>query len=61
MTHLLLSVGEQLADVLLALADKLIQNLRSVDNLGLAGVEHLANLPRHERLAGAGRSVEEQA
>ena len=59
-THLLLSIGEELADVLLALADKLVQDLRAVDDLGLARVEHLADLPRHERLAGAGRSVEEQ-
>ena len=59
--HLLFGVGKQLADVLLTRADELVQDLRAVHNLRLARVEHLADLPRHERLARAGRAEEQDA
>jgi len=47
---LFLCVGEQLADVGLGLADVLVEDLGAVDDFRLAGVEHLADLPRHQRL-----------
>ena len=34
-------------------------NLRAVNNLWFPGVEHLADLPGHESLAGAGRAVQQ--
>lgn len=34
---------------------------RTVDDLWFARIEHLADLTRHERLAGAGRTIEEDA
>jgi hypothetical protein len=58
---LLLGLLEQLAHVLLGLADKLVQHLGARHDLGLAAVEHLADLARNQRLAGAGRAVEQQA
>ena len=58
---LLLGIREQLSDVLLALTNKLVQDLGSVDDLRLAGVEHLADLTGHQRLARARRSVEQQS
>jgi hypothetical protein len=58
-THLLLSVPEQFADILLRLTDELVQDLGSIDNLGFPRIEHLANLPRHERLSRARGSIQE--
>lgn len=52
---LLLCVGEQLADVGLRLSHVLVEDLRAVDDLRLAGVEHLANLPGHQSLTTARR------
>lgn len=56
---LLLSVGEQLADVGLGLAHVLVEDLGAVDDLWFAGVEHLADLPGHQRFTTA-RGPEEQ-
>ena len=39
----------------------LIEDLGAIDNFGLPGVEHLADLPGHEGLAGAWWSVQENA
>lgn len=52
---LLLCVGEQLADVGLRLSYVLVEDLRAVDDLWLAGVEHLADLPGHQSLTTARR------
>lgn len=56
---LLLGVGEQLADVGLGLAHVLVEDLGAVDDLWFAGVEHLADLPGHQRFTTA-RGPEEQ-
>mmetsp|Transcript_10233 Transcript_10233/g.24613 ORF Transcript_10233/g.24613 Transcript_10233/m.24613 type:complete len:343 (-) Transcript_10233:546-1574(-) len=56
-----LRVGEEFADVLLRLAHVLAQHLRPVHDLGLAPVEHLADLTRHQRLARARRPEEQHA
>mmetsp|Transcript_3600 Transcript_3600/g.10246 ORF Transcript_3600/g.10246 Transcript_3600/m.10246 type:complete len:435 (-) Transcript_3600:206-1510(-) len=58
---LLLGLGEQFAHLLLRSADVLVEDFGSVDDLGLPGVQDLANLPRDERLAAAGRAVQEHA
>mmetsp|Transcript_2610 Transcript_2610/g.9463 ORF Transcript_2610/g.9463 Transcript_2610/m.9463 type:complete len:210 (-) Transcript_2610:588-1217(-) len=47
-----LGVLEEIADVLLAGSDILVEHLGSVHHLGLAPVQHLADLPGDERLAG---------
>ena len=39
--------------------DSLVQDLRAIDNLGLPGVEHLADLSGHQSLACAGRPVQQ--
>eukprot|EP01136_Pigoraptor_vietnamica_P001185 Opistho-1_new@27482 len=59
--ELLLGVRKELANVLFRLADVLAENFRPVDNLRRARVEHLSDLPRHERLAGARRAIEQDA
>lgn len=53
---LLLCLCEQFADVGLRLSHVLVEDLRAVDNLRLTGVEHLANLPGHQRFTTAWRS-----
>lgn len=58
---LLLSLGEQFADVGLGLANVLVEDLGAVDNLWFAGVEHLANLPGHQCFAAARRPEEQDA
>ncbi len=58
---LLLGVGKEAPNVGLRLANVLVEDLGPVDDLGLARVEHLANLAGHERLARARRSVEQDA
>ena len=58
-SHLLLRIRKQLADVLLGLPDKLVEDLGAVDDFGFPRVEHFANLPRHEGLAGTGRAEQE--
>mmetsp|Transcript_27891 Transcript_27891/g.75161 ORF Transcript_27891/g.75161 Transcript_27891/m.75161 type:complete len:259 (-) Transcript_27891:609-1385(-) len=58
---LLLRVRKELADVLLGLSHELGEHLGSVDHLWLVAVEHLADLPCHERLARAGRAKEKHA
>lgn len=58
---LVLCLLEEGPDVLLGLAHKFAENLGSVDDLGLLGLEHLADLPGHQGLAGSRGSVEENA
>lgn len=58
---LLLCIGEQLADVGLGLSHVLVQDLGTVDDLRLSGVEHLADLPGHERLTATRRSEQHDA
>lgn len=58
-THLLFRVRKQFPDVLLTLTDKLVEDLGTIDDLWLASVEHFANLSRHKRLSGTGRTEEQ--
>ena len=58
---LLLRVRKERADLLFGTADVLVEDLRAVHNLGLARVEHLANLSRDERLAAARRTIQQHA
>ena len=58
-TNLFFGIGEELTDVLFRSTDVLVQNLRTVDDLGLTCVEHLADLSCHERLASTRRTKEE--
>ena len=58
-TNLLFGVREQLPDVLFRLSDEFVEDLGTVDDLGLARVEHFADLPRHQRFAGTRRTVQE--
>jgi len=56
---LVLCIGKQLPDVGLGLADVLVEDLGAVDDLGLPGIQHLADLPRHQRFTAA-RGPEQQ-
>ena len=38
-----------------------VEDLRAVHHLGLPAIQHLAELPRDERLAGAGRPIQQHA
>lgn len=58
---LFLGVGKELADIGLRLANILVQDGGSIDNLGFASVQHFADLPRHQGLAGAGWAVQQNA
>ena len=58
---LLLRVREERTDLLFGTADVLVEDLRAVHNLGLARVEHLADLPRDERFAAARRAIQKHA
>ncbi len=58
---LLLGIGKELADVLFTLANILVQDFGTVDDLGLPGVQHLANLPGNKRFSCSGRPVEQHA
>ena len=56
---LLLRVLEQRADVRFRLAHVLVQDLRTVHHLRLVRVQRLADLSRDQRLAAAGRAVQQ--
>mmetsp|Transcript_95108 Transcript_95108/g.273838 ORF Transcript_95108/g.273838 Transcript_95108/m.273838 type:complete len:394 (+) Transcript_95108:860-2041(+) len=58
---LLLRIGEQVPDVLLGLADVLVQDFGAVDDLRFRRLEELGQLPGDERLARAGRAVQQHA
>lgn len=60
-SYLLLCIGEQLPDVLFRRTDILAQDFRPIDDLGLACIEHLANLPCYQGLARTRRAVEQKA
>ena len=53
-----LGLGKELADVFLTRTHILAQHLRAVHNLWLACIQHLTNLPRHERLTCTWRAVQ---
>mmetsp|Transcript_23016 Transcript_23016/g.66982 ORF Transcript_23016/g.66982 Transcript_23016/m.66982 type:complete len:282 (+) Transcript_23016:1071-1916(+) len=52
---------KQLSDLLLRATNELVENLWPVDNLRLAGVQDLADLPGDERFSTARGAVEEHA
>lgn len=58
---LLLSLSEQFADVGLRLAHILVEDLGAVDDLRLASVEHLADLPGHQCFTAAWRPKQQDA
>lgn len=58
---LLLCIRKQLPDVGLRLSDVLVENLGAVDNLWLLGVQHRADLSRHQGLTAAGGSVQQDS
>ncbi|GIX63746.1 uncharacterized protein BcabD6B2_31810 [Babesia caballi] len=58
---LLLGVLEEVAHVLLRLAEEAAHDLRPVDDFGLVAVERLRQLARDERLARAGRPVQQHS
>ncbi|RNA29925.1 hypothetical protein BpHYR1_046699 [Brachionus plicatilis] len=51
----LFSLGKQFANIGLGLAHILVQYLRSIHYFWLSGIQHFANLSRHQRLASARR------
>jgi hypothetical protein len=56
-SNLLLCIAKQLSYIFLRLANILVQNLWTVDDFRLAGIEHLANLPGNESFSRPGRAV----
>lgn len=58
---LFLRLGEQFADVGLRLSYVLVKDLWAVDDLRLASVEHLPNLPGHQCFTAAWRSKQHDA
>lgn len=58
---LLLGFSEQFADVGLRFSHVLVQDLWAVDDLWLAGVEHLANLSGHQCFTTSWRSKQQDA
>lgn len=64
LTHpllLFLRLSEQFADVGLRLAYILVKDLWAVDHLWLTSVEHLPDLPGHQRFTAAWRSKQQDA
>eukprot|EP00906_Rhabdomonas_costata_P037239 RCo052359 len=57
--HFSLRIFEEVPNVLLGLADVLVQDLRSIHNLWLFALQHLSDLPCHQSLPRAGRSVQQ--
>ena len=57
----ILRVCKQLPDVGLGLPDVLVENLGAVDDLWLAGLEHLANLSCHQGFTAAWGSVKQDS
>lgn len=58
---LFLCVCKQLPDVGLRLSHVLVENLGAVDNLWLPGLEHLADLSRHQGFTAAWGSVQQDS
>jgi hypothetical protein len=58
-TRLFLRVCKQFSDVLLTLADKLVEDLWTIHDFRLPSIEHAADLPSHQGLSGTGRSEQE--
>lgn len=56
---LLLCISKQLPDVGLRLPHVFVEDFRAVDHLWLPGIEHLPDLPRHQRLAAARGPVQQ--
>lgn len=56
---LLLRVGKETSDVGFRFADVLVQDLGTVDNLRLSGVQHFSDLTSHQSLAGSGWSEQQ--
>lgn len=59
--ELLLGVGKEVADILLGLANVRVEDLGARHDFRLLCVEELADFACDERLAGAGRAVEDEA
>lgn len=58
---LLLCISEQFADVGLRLAHVFVQDLGSIDDLWLPGVQHLSDLPGHQCLTTAWGAEQQDA
>ena len=59
MFYLFLSIREEFSNILFGCTDIFVQNLGTVDNLRLARIQHLSNLPGHESFACTRRSEQQ--
>lgn len=58
---LVFCVCEQLPDVRFRLSDVFVEDLWAIDDLWFPGVQHLADLSRHEGFTAAWRSVQQDS